>query len=328
MQPLEIDSAVFCDGAHYTIISRENSSILTCPVANGAHGYTLNRAEGGGIDREIGRLTGHAACIAVDVPTWCRIAGDPLDAVADALADLLDETPSRFELEQLAAASPLLRANTPGIPVFPEGIAPAANSYTLAGDIDGPAIRRGCPGSGRHLRRAVLRHDRHRRDRYRRDRSQLRRRAQRRRHPDRGRRLSHRGRREGARVLRVRGHRRGLERLHARGPGRRRRRQAARRRGPGRIVRHAVAQHGRPLPRGAPRCRVARALPLDHRPVRAGPRRQEGRGLKNKGRGRRARAGALGTALPVREHAFTRRADVYIIRATSAPPPPSRRRTA
>lgn len=54
MQPLEIDSAVFCDGAHYTIISRENSSILTCPVANGAGGYTLNRAEGGGIDREIG----------------------------------------------------------------------------------------------------------------------------------------------------------------------------------------------------------------------------------------------------------------------------------
>lgn len=108
MQPLEIDSAVFCDGAHYTIISRENSSILTCPVANGAHGYTLNRAAGRGIDREIGRLTGHAACIAVDIPTWCRIAGDPLDAVADALADLLDETPSRFELEQLAAASPLL----------------------------------------------------------------------------------------------------------------------------------------------------------------------------------------------------------------------------
>ena len=34
MQPLEIDSAVFCDGARYTI-----------------------------------RLTGHAACIAVDVPT-------------------------------------------------------------------------------------------------------------------------------------------------------------------------------------------------------------------------------------------------------------------
>lgn len=46
MQPLEIDSAVFCDGAHYTIISRENSSILTCPVANGAGGYTLNRVEG------------------------------------------------------------------------------------------------------------------------------------------------------------------------------------------------------------------------------------------------------------------------------------------
>lgn len=133
MQPLEIDSAVFCDGAHYTIISRENSSILTCPVTSGAGGYALNRVEGRDIDREIGGLTGHAACIAVDVPTWCRIAGDPLDAVADALADLLDETPTRFELEQLAAASPLLKANTPGIPVFPGGIAPAANSYTLAG---------------------------------------------------------------------------------------------------------------------------------------------------------------------------------------------------
>lgn len=133
MQPLEIDSAVFCDGAHYTIISREDSSILTCPVASGAGGYTLNRVEGRDIGREIGRLTGHAACIAVDVPTWCRIAGDPLDAVADALADLLDETPTRFELERLAAASPVLTANTPGIPVFPAGIAPTANSYTLAG---------------------------------------------------------------------------------------------------------------------------------------------------------------------------------------------------
>lgn len=102
MQPLEIDSAVFCDGAHYTIISRENSSILTCPVTSGAGGYTLNRVGGSEIDREIDRLTGHAACIAVDVPTWCRIAGDPLDAVTDALADLLDEAPTRFELEQLA----------------------------------------------------------------------------------------------------------------------------------------------------------------------------------------------------------------------------------
>lgn len=133
MQPLEIDSAVFCDGARYTIISRENSSILTCPVASGAGGYTLNRVEGRDIDLELDRLTGHAACIAVDVPTWCRIAGDPLDAVADALADLLCETPTRFELERLAAASPVLTANTPGIPVFPAGIAPAANSYTLAG---------------------------------------------------------------------------------------------------------------------------------------------------------------------------------------------------
>ena len=46
MQPLEIDSAVFCDGAHYTIISREDSGILTCPVTSGAGGYTLNRVEG------------------------------------------------------------------------------------------------------------------------------------------------------------------------------------------------------------------------------------------------------------------------------------------
>lgn len=54
MQPLEIDSAVFCDGAHYTIISREDSSILTCPVASGAGGYTLNRVEGRDIDRDLG----------------------------------------------------------------------------------------------------------------------------------------------------------------------------------------------------------------------------------------------------------------------------------
>lgn len=144
MQPLEIDSAVFCDGAHYTIISRENSSILTCPVASGAGGYTLNRVEVRDIDREAERLTGHAACIAVDVPTWCR------------------------------------------------------------------------------------------------------------------------------------------------------------------IMRHAVAQHGRPLPRGAPRRRVARALPLAHRPGHAGPRRQEGSWFEQTGRdGRRAQARALGTALPVREQAFT-----------------------
>lgn len=51
MQPLEIDSAVFCDGAHYTIISRENSSILTCPVTSGAGGYALNRVEGRGLER-------------------------------------------------------------------------------------------------------------------------------------------------------------------------------------------------------------------------------------------------------------------------------------
>lgn len=55
MQPLEIDSAVFCDGAHYTIISRENSSILTCPVTSGAGGYTLNRVGGSEIDRGLER---------------------------------------------------------------------------------------------------------------------------------------------------------------------------------------------------------------------------------------------------------------------------------
>lgn len=51
MQPLEIDSAVFCDGAYYTIISREDSSILTCPVTSGAGGYTLNRVEGRVLER-------------------------------------------------------------------------------------------------------------------------------------------------------------------------------------------------------------------------------------------------------------------------------------
>lgn len=94
---------------------------------------------------------------------------------------------------------------------------------------------------------------------------------------------------------------------HARGPGRGRRGQTARRRGPRRLVRHAVAQHGRPLPRGAPRRRGARALPVAHRSRDAGARRQEGRGIDRAGRGPRARAGALGAALPVREHAFTRR---------------------
>ena len=162
MQPLEIDSAVFCDCAHYTIISRENSSILICPVTSGAGGYALNRVEGRDIDREIGGLTGPAACIAVDVPTWCRIAGDPLDAVADALADLLDETPTRFELEQLAAASPLLKANTPGIPVFPGGIAPAANSYTLAGCCRAPTLSSGqYPLSRRFSAAAPLKELRH-----------------------------------------------------------------------------------------------------------------------------------------------------------------------
>lgn len=205
MQPLEIDSAVFCDGARYTIISRENSSILTCPVASGAGGYTLNRVEGRDIDLELDRLTGHAACIAVDVPTWCRIAGDPLDAVADALADLLCETPTRFELERLAAASPVLTANTPGIPVFPAGIAPAANSYTLAGccrsalvrgrdDLGGTAHRRGQPRRHRLRRRRPHRDDRPRRRRHRRDRRELRRYARGREPPDRGGRLADRGR--------------------------------------------------------------------------------------------------------------------------------------
>lgn len=57
-------------------------------------------------------------------------------------------------------------------------------------------------------------------------------------------------------------------------------------------------------------------------------RRQEGRGIDRAGRGRRARAGALGAALPVREHAFTRRVRVPIIRSIPASPAPSARRTA
>lgn len=77
MQPLEIDSAVFCDGAHYTIISRENSSILTCPVTSGAGGYALNRVEGRDIDREIGGLTGHAARLAAESRERSRSLTDP-----------------------------------------------------------------------------------------------------------------------------------------------------------------------------------------------------------------------------------------------------------
>lgn len=55
---------------------------------------------------------------------------------------------------------------------------------------------------------------------------------------------------------------------------------------------------------------------------------RQGRGIDRAGRGRRARAGALVAALPVREHAFTRRVRVPIIRAISASPAPSARRTA
>lgn len=351
MQPLEIDSAVFCDGARYTIISRENSSILTCPVASGAGGYTLNRVEGRDIDLELDRLTGHAACIAVDVPTWCRIAGDPLDAVADALADLLCETPTRFELERLAAASPVLTANTPGIPVFPAGIAPAANSYTLAGccrsalvrGLSSPELYRTAltaAGAAISGARRIAANS-----------------------PDSiastdsiltatigiggtdtaeigaicadvledGNLLI-----EGAAWPISEGEderaffgfedtaedpRNRMREVPAGADGAKRLADAA-------LVRHAVAQHGRPLPRGAPRRRGARALPVAHRSRDAGARRQEGRGIDRAGRGRRARAGALGAALPVREHTFTRRASVPIIRAISASPAPSARRTA
>lgn len=121
MQQPEIDSAVFCDGAHYTIISRENSSILTCPVTSGAGGYTLNRVEGRDIDREIDRLTGHAACIAVDVPTWCRIAGDPLDAVADALADLLPRLPRASSSNASPPPRPSSRQTRRASRCFPPG---------------------------------------------------------------------------------------------------------------------------------------------------------------------------------------------------------------
>lgn len=354
MQPLEIDSAVFCDGARYTIISRENSSILTCPVASGAGGYTLNRVEGRDIDLELDRLTGHAACIAVDVPTWCRIAGDPLDAVADALADLLCETPTRFELERLAAASPVLTANTPGIPVFPAGIAPAANSYTLAGccrsalvrGLSSPELYRtaltaaGAAISG--ARRIAADN------------------------PD--------AIGSGAAVLTATIGLGGVDTAEigvsctdmpedgslliegaawpiADGDGGRAffgfedtagdpknplREVPAGADGAKRLADAALAAScatlspntADPLPRGATCRRGARALPLARRPRDAGPRRQEGRGIDRAGRGRRARAGALVAALPVREHAFTRRVRVPIIRAISASPAPSARRTA
>lgn len=279
MQPLEIDSAVFCDGARYTIISRENSSILTCPVASGAGGYTLNRVEGRDIDLELDRLTGHAACIAVDVPTWCRIAGDPLDAVADALADLLCETPTRFELERLAAASPVLTANTPGIPVFPAGIAPAANSYTLAGCCRS-ALVRGL--SSPELYRTALTA-------------------------------------AGAAIS-------GARRIAANSPDSIASTDS--------ILTATIGIGGTDTAEIGAICADVLedgnllTLPVAHRSRDAGARRQEGRGIDRAGRGRRARAGALGAALPVREHTFTRRASVPIIRAISASPAPSARRTA
>lgn len=104
MQPLEIDSAVFCDGARYTIISRENSSILTCPVASGAGGYTLNRVEGRDIDLELDRLTGHAACIAVDVPAGADGAKRLADAaLAASCATLSPNTADPCLVARLAA---------------------------------------------------------------------------------------------------------------------------------------------------------------------------------------------------------------------------------
>ena len=354
MQPLEIDSAVFCDGARYTIISRENSSILTCPVASGAGGYTLNRVEGRDIDLELDRLTGHAACIAVDVPTWCRIAGDPLDAVADALADLLCETPTRFELERLAAASPVLTANTPGIPVFPAGIAPAANSYTLAGccrsalvrGLSSPELYRTAltaAGAAISGARRIAANS-----------------------PDSiastdgiltatigiggtdtaeigaicadvledGNLLI-----EGAAWPIANGEDErsffGFEDT-AEDPKNHMREVPAGADGAKRLADAALAASCATLsPNTADPCLVARladegarALPVAHRSRDAGARRQEGRGIDRAGRGRRARAGALGAALPVREHAFTRRASVPIIRAISASPAPSARRTA
>ena len=131
MQPLEIDSAVFCDGAHDHL--PRNSSILTCPVTSGAGGSNTQQGRGSEIDREIGGLTGHAACIAVDVPNLVPHRRRPARRGGRrALADLLDETPTRFELRTARGSLPPSRP-TPGIPVFPGGIAPAANSYTLAG---------------------------------------------------------------------------------------------------------------------------------------------------------------------------------------------------
>lgn len=135
MQPLEIDSAVFCDGAHYTIISRENSSILTCPVTSGAGGYTLNRVGGSEIDREIDRLTGHAACIAVDVPTWCRIAGDPLDAVADALVRGLS-SPELYATALMAAETAISTARRFGGEV-PEAIGTSEGLFSATIGIGG-----------------------------------------------------------------------------------------------------------------------------------------------------------------------------------------------
>ena len=247
MQPLEIDSAVFCDGAHYTIISREDSGILTCPVTSGA--------------------------------------GDPLDAVADALADLLDETPTRFELERLAAASPVLTANTPGIPVFPAGIAPTANSYTLAGCCRS-ALVRGL--SSPELYRTALTA-------------------------------------AGAAIS-------GARRIAASSPDTIGSTDA--------VLTATIGLGGTDTAEIGAGCADARedgslliegaAWPIsedeDERAFFGFEDTAED--PRNRMREVPAGAGALGAGLPVREHAFTRRGRIPIIRAISAPPAPSARRTA
>lgn len=132
MQPLEIDSAVFCDGAHYTIISRENSSILTCPVGSGAGGYTLNRVEVRDIDREAGRLTGHAACIAVDVPRGIAPAANSYTLAGCCRAALVRglSSPELYATALMAAETAISTARQFGVKV-PEAIGTSEGLFSV-----------------------------------------------------------------------------------------------------------------------------------------------------------------------------------------------------
>ncbi|MFR4801926.1 MAG: hypothetical protein ACLT98_00430 [Eggerthellaceae bacterium] len=169
MQPLEIDSAVFCDGAALRRLTR-TPTCLTCPVTSGAGGCTLNRV--GKRNRPGNRRPDErAACIAVGVPTWCASPATARRWPTRSPTCWMRRRPASSE--QLAAASPP-HGQHAGIPCSREASRPpraprspgAAAPRSCAGcrarlrhtlmaarrRSRRPAVRREGPGSVRHLR--------------------------------------------------------------------------------------------------------------------------------------------------------------------------------